>query len=770
MVFVRFLLCCLLCAAATPAWAQIPQPLNAPPVNDPFFGSCTKSDQWVLEQVSPNHLRLTGQVQIDCPQMGFFADQIDLYSEEGLRLVATGNVVFTNASGRIAAERVEYNVNDGTGTFHQASGSMTLGAIADRAQFGNQDPDVYFYGDTIEKIGPKSYKITRGGFTTCVQPTPRWEVVSSSVTLNLDDYAIARNMLLRVKGVPLMYLPVIYYPIQEDERATGFLLPTYGTSSLRGQAISNAFFWAIGRSQDATFFHDWFTTAGQGAGAEYRYVANAQSYGDFRYYRFEQRETEFRQAGNVTVLPSKASYQLRGNGTQGFGTALRLRQRIDYSSDITTQQLYQQNFYQASNATRTIEAGATVNWSRVYAGALFQRIETFSDVARGDSQVYGGAPRVTASLAPQRLFGTVYGSVNSDVGYLPFKQIRGGLVTEDRSLARFDVQPSVRAALSRLTFLTVNTTASYRTTYYTRSLDLQGKIIDEPLTRKYLSLRSDVIGPVVAKIWDTPERVATERMKHVIEPVFGLEYLTEVGNYKQVLTQADSSDVIIGGATRFTYSLNNRLFYRARTVDGTRGQTVEFVTVSLQQSYYTNPDLRQFDTQYASGQRSTRPDHFSPVALNLRVSPGARLESGARFEYDFTRGFLQVATAGATARAGLSTINVNYSRSNSSRTSKPTSSFNGGTSLNLAQGRVVGAYAVNWDISQAAILNQGGSVTYMAQCCGIQLEYQRFKFPRSDPNFPIPSDRRFNVSFVLAGLGTFSNFFGAFGGMMGTGP
>jgi hypothetical protein len=41
-------------------------------------------------------------------------------------------------------------------------------------QFGNQDPDVYFYGDMIEKISARSYRLTRGGFTTCVQPTPRW--------------------------------------------------------------------------------------------------------------------------------------------------------------------------------------------------------------------------------------------------------------------------------------------------------------------------------------------------------------------------------------------------------------------------------------------------------------------------------------------------------------------------------------------------------------------------------------------------------------------
>jgi hypothetical protein len=31
-------------------------------------------------------------------------------------------------------------------------------------------------------------------------------------------------------------------------------------------------------------------------------------------------------------------------------------------------------------------------------------------------------------------------------------------------------------------------------------------------------------------------------------------------------------------------------------------------------------------------------------------------------------------------------------------------------------------------------------------------------------NLRVPQDRRFNLSFTLAGIGTFSNFLGAFGG------
>ena len=85
--------------------------------------------------------------------------------------------------------------------------------------------------------------------------------------------------------------------------------------------------------------------------------------------------------------------------------------------------------------------------------------------------------------------------------------------------------------------------------------------------------------------------------------------------------------------------------------------------------------------------------------------------------------------------------------------------------LNLLQGRARGAYALTWDIGRAGILNQSVGLSYLAQCCGIQAEFQKFKYAQG----PIGADRRFNVSFVLAGLGTFSNFFGAFGGLMGAG-
>jgi len=68
---------------------------------------------------------------------------------------------------------------------------------------------------------------------------------------------------------------------------------------------------------------------------------------------------------------------------------------------------------------------------------------------------------------------------------------------------------------------------------------------------------------------------------------------------------------------------------------------------------------------------------------------------------------------------------------------------------------------MNWDISRHLILQQRWVGFYNAQCCGVMAEYQEFAFGLGSV---IPKDRRFNLSFTLAGIGSFSNFFGAFGG------
>ena len=210
-------------------------------------------------------------------------------------LTAKGNVTLTTLTERISAESLEFNLKTKLGVFHHASGSSQIeeNPRKPKSQFGAQEVEVLFYGETIEKIGYRKYRITKGGFTTCVQANPRWMIMSSSVVVNVNHYAMLHNAVIKVKGVPVLYLPVVYYPINKDDRATGFLLPAYGTSSLRGQTLSNAFFWAFSRSQDATFMVDYFSKTGYGYGGEYRRVGAEGRTATFAIYRLHEKPVAY---------------------------------------------------------------------------------------------------------------------------------------------------------------------------------------------------------------------------------------------------------------------------------------------------------------------------------------------------------------------------------------------------------------------------------------------------------------------------------------------
>ena len=149
-----------------------------------------------------------------------------------------------------------------------------------------------------------------------MQPTPRWDLHADTVVLNVDHYTLLRNTVMTVKGVPMLYLPVMYYPTKKGDRATGFLLPTYGSSTLRGQSIHNAFFWAINRSQDATVAYDWFSKTGQGVGSEYRYNFGAGNDGTIRGYMLDQHEATYGGSdGAASTLPAVRSYEVHGTAS-----------------------------------------------------------------------------------------------------------------------------------------------------------------------------------------------------------------------------------------------------------------------------------------------------------------------------------------------------------------------------------------------------------------------------------------------------------------------
>ena len=734
------------------------------------------------QRVGENHYTFEGGVEIKLGSSEIYADKVELFSDQN-RILATGNVVFVQGANRIAAERADFNTKTRLGTFYNATGIATAqpqrqrprpGAVAPPPLAG-QDTDVYFYGDTVEKIGPKKYRITNGGFTTCVQPTPRWMLTSKTVVLNLDHYTLLRDAVLSVKGVPMFYTPILYYPTKKEDRATGFLLPTYGSSTIRGHSIHDAFFWAIDRSQDATFLHDWFSKTGQGVGSEYRYNFGGGSDGNIRAYMLDEA---FTPEDATTGTPSGSrSYELRGSANQLLPGGLRARGRVDYFSSITTMQTFNTNINDTSRNQRSFGGNVVGAWSSYSLNATLDHTEYFYTTSSGIS---GSWPRVAFTRNERPLPGTpLYFSVGSEyAGLLQDSKDTTQNIEVDKSLTRLDFAPQIRFPFKKWQWFTVNSSLSWRDTFYTRSVDPnsidpatnpQGTIVDEGLSRRFFTVQAQIVGPVFNRIWDTPDNGYAEKFKHSIEPYVNLQRTSSIDNYTRIVT-IDGTDSIVGGTTQYNYGVTNRFYAKRR--DGQRSQAREILDLQVDQTYYTNSQASLVDQRYStsfSGASATQ-SNFSPIALSVRALPSNDFNSTLRAEFDSRYHSLRTISASGTySWTGRLQTTVGWSKrafiqelAGFNDKNNLDQSINTSTNVHTKDNRFGTLYSFTYDVLRSNLLQQRITGFYNAQCCGIAFEYQVYNF---GIGAIVPSDHRFFLSFTLAGLGNFSPFNGALSGV-----
>jgi len=706
-------------------------------------------------------------IEVRCGEVLLIAQEID-YLQPEERLIARGQVVFQQTGTRIAAASGEFDIKARTGFFDAASGTLQLtDRQIDRTLFNSQEPEAIFSADRIEKTGPRTYRLTNAVFSACVQPSRRWEVTASRLSFTVDKYAIMRNAVLRVKEVPLVYLPVFYYPIQEDNRATGFLMPSYGSSTFRGFSLSNAFFWAIGRSQDATLYHDWFTSTGQGFGADYRYVGGPNSRGDARFYMIREK-AKFADDGAQTS-PARQSYEVRGNIAQTLPGRIRFQARADYFTDVTTQQLYQVDLESFSRRSRYFGADASGSWGRLRVAAQAERNDVFYGTSSAASYRY--QPRVGISLSDAPIARTrIYLGGNFDT----INAVRFDDVDKPESrvgILRTDGSVTMRVPLSIGSALTVNSSVSVRRTDWNQSRDpVSGKFVDVPLTRTLVETRLRIVGPVFTRVFNTPGNGFAERFKHVIEPAVSIQRKSAFERFNEVV-QFDGIDTILGGVTQVTYGITNRLLARVRQAAGGPASAREVMSIEVGQTYYTNTLAASYDQQYQSSfaglySYAPPPSNLSPLRATLSFTPSQAL--GGQFAVEYDTRFRAVRNYRASFNSNHPVIDVNASWSKrqviqgltgydnplaadhfvtfSARARKP----GGGASV---------SYSTTYDVLRERMLQQRIGGFYNAQCCGVAMDYAVTNLK----HLGLRNDKRFSLSLTLAGIGSFSNLLGVFG-------
>ena len=205
-------------------------------------------------------------------------------------LIAEGNVEIFFQGRRLKAQRIVYDkaddslqitgpivLQDGSGNFILASQADLSADLADgvlqSARFVlNQQ--LQLAASEMMRVGGRYTRLGRTVASSCqvcaANPRPLWEIRASQVVHDQQTRQLYfDNAQFRVAGVPVFYLPRLRMPDPTLKRATGFLMPTFRTTSGLGSGIKLPYFITIGDQADLTLTP--YLTANRGRSVELRY-------------------------------------------------------------------------------------------------------------------------------------------------------------------------------------------------------------------------------------------------------------------------------------------------------------------------------------------------------------------------------------------------------------------------------------------------------------------------------------------------------------------
>ncbi len=221
-------------------------------------------------------VRARGNVEIRRGATVFGADTVDL-DRARRTLRAQGGVRLDDPGYRLRAAELEMNLDDETATILDAEVFVEEGRI----RLG---------GSRVEKFTGQTYEIRDGRFTTCLceEGASPWRIGAGRLRLEEGAKAVVEDATFYVYDVPALYLPYLSFPYLTD-RTTGLLIPSFGWSRRDGFLYRQPFFWALDKSNDATFEFAVESRTRIGMSAQYRTVLNRDTAGRLDLSWFSER-------------------------------------------------------------------------------------------------------------------------------------------------------------------------------------------------------------------------------------------------------------------------------------------------------------------------------------------------------------------------------------------------------------------------------------------------------------------------------------------------
>jgi len=587
------------------------------------------------------------------------ADKVTVY-EATNKVVAEGNVVFDQGDQqRITGSTAEWNYRTKTGFFINSTG------------FTNQTQDgtrIYFTADRVDRISLDTIVATNVQVTACDEDVPKWSFHAKRVKIKTGDRVRLYAPNLRVKGLPVFYLPYASVSIKQRDRASGFLTPTFGGSGQKGFRFSGGYYQTLGRSADVTLRNDIYTARGIGFGADLRTRANSRSFLNAGFYVVKDRVLGHKADA---THPDQGGSSFYVEGVHYFPNGFIAAADVNVTSNLSYRQVFSDSIQQAISPEERSQVFVNKDLDEYSFNFIARSQVTSLPNSRIRIRELPGVSidkRATPLDFLKKL--PVYYSFEASAEGVSRKETVDDLIAFRRDVGgdpivspsivqRLDYHPRVQIPLY---FLGVSVTASAagRVTFYSNSIDpVNRQILSRNITRGYGEFEIDVRPPALFK--DFHRRNGSFFFRHLIEPYITYRRIIGVNNFDQVI-RFDYVDAI-ADTNEIEFGISNRFFTRRSTENvssaaakatrtgqriPTSTQPYEALTVTVRGKYFFD---RFFGGALVPGQRNQFypintlsgfsyggvPRRFSPLNIEARYRPRADVFVDLRTDLD-TRG------------------------------------------------------------------------------------------------------------------------------------
>ena len=199
-----------------------------------------------------------GDVQLTQGIKYLAADELTYFKEEN-RATAIGNVNFVSGEITLYSDSIETQLDNEQTILQQAEYQLH-----GRGGRGN--------ALRIYDNGAELYEFKSSSYSACPPGDNTWSLDATTLYIdNKEGVGSAYNAVLKIKDVPVFYLPYVTYPVS-DKRRTGLLFPSYEISDSNGSTITQPLYINIAENMDATFTPTYMEKRGTLMSTEFRYL------------------------------------------------------------------------------------------------------------------------------------------------------------------------------------------------------------------------------------------------------------------------------------------------------------------------------------------------------------------------------------------------------------------------------------------------------------------------------------------------------------------